>query len=57
MLAAFYGGLAAGVLLGLLIAFAVMTRAPRLPRVVVIGRDVRVSARPAIARKRSWPWL
>ena len=47
-----------GLLLGLLIAFAVMTRAPRLPRVVVIGSETRAPiARPAIARKRSWPWL
>ena len=52
MLAAFYGGMAAGVLLGLLIAFAVMTRAPRLPRVTVIGRDVP-SAVPARCRRRS----
>ena len=58
MVAAFYGGLVAGTLLGLLIAFAVMTRAPRLPRVVVIGSETRAPiARPAIARKRSWPWL
>ena len=45
---------ALGLLLGILIAFAVMTRAPRLPRVVVIGRDVP-SAVPARCRRRSWP--
>lgn len=53
---AFYSGLALGTLLGLLIAFAIVTRPRVVPRPFLIGRDAlvpRSAGLPTAWRRRS----